>query len=145
MKFKLSKPAGQLIRAQAATIFIVILFGGVQFSFAANQPQGSEVTAGNNASLTADNQINLLAAANTSSQASTNSSSSGSIGVSISTQGVSATASASKSKGKGDGQDLSYTNTQIIAGNTASITSGGDGNVNGAVVNAYRIKTDIGH
>ena len=106
--------------------------------------QGSEVKAGGSATLAADNEVNLLAAKNTSSQVSTNSSSSGSIGVSISAQGVSATASASKSKGKSDGQDLGFTNSQISAGNTASIISGGDTNIKGAVVTANQIKADIG-
>ncbi|MFN5350677.1 MAG: hemagglutinin repeat-containing protein, partial [Polaromonas sp.] len=70
--------------------------------------QGSSVKAGNNTTLTADNQINLLAAKNESSQTSTNSSSASSIGASFSAQGISANASVSRGSGKSDGQDTSF-------------------------------------
>jgi len=105
--------------------------------------QGSSVTAGNNAILAADNQVKLLAAQNTASQSSTNSSSSGSIGVSLgSNTGV--TLSASKGRGNSDGQDTSYTNTNITAGNTAIVQSGGDTNLKGAVVTANTVKANVG-
>ena len=98
------------------------------------------------AQLAADNQINLLAANNESSQTSTNSSSSGSAGVSygIFTGDVSVNASASKGKGSSIAQDTSFTNTDISAGNTAIIKSGGDTNVVGGVVTANTIKADVG-
>ena len=69
--------------------------------------QGSSVKAGNNTTLAADNQINLLAANNESSQTSTNTKSSGSVGVSygIFTGSVSVNASASKGKGSSNAQD----------------------------------------
>ena len=54
----------------------------------------------------------------------------------------------SKGKGKGSGksddQDTSFTNTNISAGNTATIKSGGDTNLIGATVEANQIKADIG-
>jgi filamentous hemagglutinin len=106
--------------------------------------QGSEVKAANNTTLTADNKINLLAARNESSQTSINSNSSSSIGASFSAKGISANASVSRGSGKSDGQDTTFTNTQVQAGNTATIKSGGDTNVIGAVVEANRIKADIG-
>ena len=106
--------------------------------------QGSDVKAANTTTLTANNQINLLAAKNESSQTSTNSNSSSSIGASFSAQGINATASFSRSNGKSDGQDTSFTNTNITAGNTATIKSGGDTNVIGATVQANQIKADIG-
>ena len=69
-----------------------------------------------------------------------------SIGVSYSvmTQSVGFSASASKGQGKSDGQDTNYTNTQIAAGNIATIKSGADTNVKGAVVTANTIKADVG-
>jgi filamentous hemagglutinin len=106
--------------------------------------QGSSVKAGNNTTLTADNQINLLAAKNESSQTSTNSNSSSSIGASFSAKGISANASISRGSGESDGQDTTFTNTNVSAGNTATITSGGDTNVIGAVVSANTIKANIG-
>ena len=109
----------QSIRAQAAPVLIV--FGSYS-----------------------DNQINLLAAKNESSQTSTNSSSSSSIGASFSAKGISANASISRGSGESDGQDTTFTNTNVSAGNTATITSGGDTNVIGATVEANRIKADIG-
>ncbi len=41
-----------------------------------------------------------------------------------------------KAKGNSNGSDTTYTNTQVTAGNTASIISGGDTNLIGAVVTA---------
>ena len=106
--------------------------------------QGSDVKAGGNTTLAADNQVNLLAAKNTSSQASTNSSSSSSVSVSYGAGGWGFGASASKGKGSSDGADTTLTNTNIAAGNTASIQSGGDTNIKGAVVTANQIKADVG-
>ena len=112
-------PPAQWIRAQAAPDLIVV-----------TSP--------------ADNQINLLAAKNESSQTSTNSSSSGSLSVSYGAGGWGFGASASKGKGKSDGEDTIFTNTNVSAVNTATIKSGGDTNVIGATVEANQIKADIG-
>ena len=79
----------------------------------------------------ADNQINLAAAKNESSQTSTNSSSSGSLSVSWGAGGWGFGASASKGKGKSDGEDTIFTNTNISAGNTAPVT----GLAHAAVIN----------
>jgi filamentous hemagglutinin len=109
--------------------------------------QGSSVKAGNSATLAADNQVNLLAARNESSNTNSNSASSGSLGVSFglgANGGVSFNASTSKSQGAGNGNDTTFTNTQVQAGNSASITSGGDTTLKGAVVAANQIKADIG-
>ena len=69
-----------------------------------------------------------------------------SVGVSYSvmTQSVGFSASASKGQGKSDGQDTSYTNTTIAAGNIATIKSGSDTTLKGAVVTANTIKADAG-
>jgi len=50
----------------------------------------------------------------------------------------------SKGKGSSNAQDTSFTNTDISAGNTATIKSGGDTNVIGATVQANQIKADVG-
>ena len=105
--------------------------------------QGSDIKAGNNVTLTADNQIHLLAARNEATDKTTNSSSSGSIGFSVGGQ-TGVTLSASKGKGQSDGQGTSYTNSQITAGNTASLTSGANTTVKGAVLAANHIKADVG-
>lgn len=109
--------------------------------------QGSAVEAGKSALLFADNQINILAAKNTSSQASNNTSSSASVGVSFGAQ-TGVTVSASKGAGQGNGSDTSYTNSQVKAGsdagNTVSLISGGDTTLKGAVVAANQVKADIG-
>ena len=106
--------------------------------------QGSEVKAGNSVTLAADNQVNLQAAQNTASQTSTNSSSSGSLGVSYGAAGWGFSASASKGQGSGHGGDVSFTNTQVQAGNTATLQSGGDTNVEGAVVAANSVVANVG-
>ena len=108
--------------------------------------QGANLTAGNNATLLADNKVNLLASQSTASQESSNSSSSSSVGVSygLISQQFSFSASASQSKGNSNGSDTRYTNTQVTAGNTASIISGGDANLIGAVVAANTVKADVG-
>ncbi len=108
--------------------------------------RGATLTAGNNATLLADNHVNLLASQNTASQESSNSSSSSSVGVSygVVSQSFSFSASASQSQGNSNGSDTSYTNTQVTAGNTASIISGGDTNLIGAVVAANTVKANVG-
>lgn len=106
--------------------------------------QGSTVEAGKAAQLLADNEVRLLAAQNTASQKSTNSSSSGSIGVSFGTDGFLVNASASGSRGKANGSDTGYTNTEIKAGTQATLTSGGDATLQGAVIKAETIKADVG-
>lgn len=168
----LNKPLADVICAQAAPVFIAsehkasqsnqasqsntakastLAAGGnvnVTATGAGKQSsiliQGSEVKADNAVNLAADNQINLQAAKNESSQLSTNTNSSGSISISYGAGGWGFGASASKGQGKSDGQDLSYTNTQITAGNIASIKSGGDTNIKGAVIAANTIKADVG-
>ncbi len=109
--------------------------------------QGSDVTAGNNARLLADGAVTLQAAQNTVEQHSTNGGSSASIGIGInfgSQSGISLNASASQSRGNADGQDLVQSNTHITAGNTASVTSGGDTTLEGATVTANTVKADVG-
>lgn len=109
--------------------------------------QGSQVVAGGNTTLIADNQVNLLAAQNTSSERSTSSGSSASLGIGINfgaQTGISFNASASSNKGQGSGDDVTYTNTQVQAGNKLNIVSGGDTNLVGAVAAASQVTAQVG-
>ena len=105
--------------------------------------QGSSIKADGNVTLSAENQVNLLAAQNTSRQTSSDSSSSGSIGMGLGTDGWTVNASASKGRGNSEGQDTSYTNTQVQAGNTLIIQSAGDTNLRGAVASGKTVIADI--
>jgi hypothetical protein len=105
---------------------------------------GSQVRGDINTTLQADNQITLKAGENTASLASSNTSRSGAIGLTFSTQGISADLSASRARGNSDGSDISYSNTQVAAGNNLTITSGGSTTLSGANIAANSVKADIG-
>ena len=108
--------------------------------------QGSSIQAAGTTTLKADNQVNLLAAANTTSESSTNQSKSASVGVAMQLGaggGMGVTASASKATGQGAGNGVTYTNTQV-AGNTVNIESGGDTTLKGAVVKADQVTAKVG-
>jgi filamentous hemagglutinin len=106
--------------------------------------QGSNVQAGNNVTLQADNAINLLAGKNTDDQHSTNSSSSGSVGVSYGSSGLLFNVSASGGRGHADGTDVAFDNTHVEAGKQLTITSGGDTNLKGTVASANQVTTNVG-
>lgn len=106
--------------------------------------EGSKLAAGRNTTVTADNQITLNAARSASQQHSSNSNSSASVGVSVGTSGLMVNVAASGGRGSGDGNDVSYTNTQVNAGNTLTITSGGDTTLKGAVVQGKQVVADVG-
>ncbi len=110
--------------------------------------QGSDVTAGGDILLKADNQVELLASQNTSSERSSNSSSSAALGVaaSFSNNGVAfgVTASASEGRGHANGDDVSNTNTHVSAGNTLTIESGGDTTLKGAVASGEQVVANVG-
>ena len=105
--------------------------------------QGANVQAGGDTSLQADNKVNLTAAANTNTQTSTNSNSGASVGMGIGTNGLTVNASMSQGNGRGDGTDTMYINTQV-SGKVLKITSGGDTNLQGAVVRGSAVKADVG-
>lgn len=105
--------------------------------------QGANVQAGGDTSLQADNKVNLVAAANTTTQTSTNSNSGASVGMGIGTNGLTVNASMSQGNGRGDGTDTTYINTQV-SGKVLKITSGGDTNLQGAVVRGSTVKADVG-
>ncbi|WP_081073778.1 hemagglutinin repeat-containing protein [Burkholderia territorii] len=108
---------------------------------------GSAVSAGNDASLKADGQINLQAAQNTDSQHSTNSGSSAGIGVTLGVgqqNGLSFQLGVSGNRGNGNGSDTTYTNTHVTAGNKLTLDSGGDTNLIGAVASGKQVVADVG-
>ncbi|MGF6599823.1 filamentous hemagglutinin [Paraburkholderia sp. GAS448] len=108
---------------------------------------GSDITAGNNATLNAEGSINLQAAQNTDSQQSTNSGSSASIGVTFGvgkSNGISFQVGVSGTKGNGNGSDTTWTNTHVNAGNTLTLQSGGDTNLKGAVANGQQVVANVG-
>ncbi|MBB4595385.1 hemagglutinin repeat-containing protein, partial [Xanthomonas cannabis] len=110
--------------------------------------RGSGIKAGNNLLLAADNNITLEAAQDTFEQHSTSKSKSAAVGVAITygADGFAAgiTASASGSRGKADGMDVTQRNSHLSAGNTATIISGNDTNLKGAVLSANTVLADIG-
>ncbi|WP_236078883.1 hemagglutinin repeat-containing protein [Paraburkholderia nemoris] len=108
---------------------------------------GSNISAGNNATLNAEGNINLQAAQNFDSQTSTNSGSSASIGVTFgvgSQNGISFQLGVSGTKGNGNGSDTTWTNTHVDAGNTLTLQSGGDTNLKGAVADGQQVIANVG-
>lgn len=108
---------------------------------------GSTIAAGNTVNLAADNAITLEASKNTFEQRGTNSSSGQSVGVGFaagSQNGFTLELGASKGKGNENQDDVSYNNTKVSGGKAVNITSGGDLNMKGAVVEADRVTADVG-
>jgi filamentous hemagglutinin len=109
---------------------------------------GSQVKASNNVTLDAQNKLNLQAAQNVDTLNSKNSGSSASLGVSFGTDGLLFTAGLSGSKGKAKGNDITYTETQIQAGNKVgdkvSLNSGSDTNLIGAQVTGNQVIANVG-
>ncbi|WP_314972690.1 hemagglutinin repeat-containing protein [Comamonas testosteroni] len=105
--------------------------------------RGSDITAGQDATLAAEGDIRLQAAQNTASLSGNSSSSSGSIGVSVGQQ-TGITVSASKGRGNQAGDDLTHTNTHIAAGNSVTLQSGGDTDLKGAVVSGKQVVAEVG-
>src|SRR5690606_31539858 len=109
---------------------------------------GSQLRAGNDLSLHADGEINLLAAQNTADQHSKNAGSGWSVGIGFalggSQNGFTLELAANKARGKADGEDLTHSNTHVMAGNTLSLISGGDTNLKGAVASGKKVVADIG-
>lgn len=107
--------------------------------------EGSNLSGGNNVILAADNAVKLVAAQNTDSTRSSSSSSSGSLGVGYNTSsGFSIQASANNSKGKSNGDDLTWSNTEIQAGQKLTLKSGGDTTLQGAVAQGGQVVAQVG-
>jgi filamentous hemagglutinin len=105
---------------------------------------GSQVKAGNNITLKAEDEINLIAAKNNDTLNSKNKNSSASLGVSFGTSGFAVTASASQGKGKANGTDVTWTETALEAGNKVTLESGTDTNLIGAQVRGEQVVADVG-
>ncbi|MEO8409098.1 MAG: hemagglutinin repeat-containing protein, partial [Propionivibrio sp.] len=106
--------------------------------------QGSTLSAGKNLVLTADDQIQLLAAQNTADQHGTNQNSSASVGISFGTDGLMFNIGARGGRGKANGDDLAWTNTHVTAGDTLTLDSGGDTTLKGAVAQGERVIAKVG-
>ncbi|WP_241094269.1 hemagglutinin repeat-containing protein [Xanthomonas bonasiae] len=110
--------------------------------------RGSDVTAGHDLLLAADHDVTIEAAKNTAEQHSTSKSSSAAVGVAITygADGFAAgvTLSASGAHGKANGEDVSYSNSHVVAGNNATIISGNDTTLKGAQVSADKVIADVG-
>lgn len=109
--------------------------------------QGSTVQGTGNTRLSAEDQVRLLAAANTRTEANTNRSSSSSVGVSMriggQNTGISVNASASRGEGQGAGSGTMYSTTQV-SGQTVHIESGGDTTLQGALVKGEQVTATVG-
>ncbi|RUS67271.1 tRNA nuclease CdiA [Saezia sanguinis] len=105
--------------------------------------QGSDITAGQNIVLAANDQINIRAAANTATESSSNKSNSGALGVTIGSN-IGITASASQGSGNSHTADNSWTYSHVSADDTLTLISGGDTNIIGAQVAGNTVRADIG-
>jgi filamentous hemagglutinin len=110
--------------------------------------QGTNATAARNLTLSAEDEIKLLAARNTSDQHSTNKNSSASLGIGFmvggTQNGFTIQAGVSGGKGKTDGQDVSHSNTHVEAGQILTLESGGNTTLKGAVAKGEKVIADIG-
>lgn len=109
---------------------------------------GSQLKAGGDTLLSAENDILLGGAANTQKSSGKNSSSGGGIGVSIGAgkgAGISVFANVNAANGKDKGNGTDWTETSIDSGKTVTISSGNDTVLNGAQVNGNKIIADVGH
>jgi len=109
---------------------------------------GSQLKAGGDTALNAENDILLTGAGNTQKTTGTNSSSGGGVGVSIgaggSGAGISVFANVNAAKGNDKGNGTAWTETTLDSGGTVSMTSGRDAILNGAQVSGEKIVADIG-
>ncbi|AKN99598.1 hypothetical protein ADT27_20045 [Xanthomonas oryzae] len=118
--------------------------------------QGAQIVGTGDVVLAAGNNLTLETAQSTHSEAaqdsfeqhSTSKSSSAAIGVAVTygADGFAAgvTVSASGARGKADGQDITQRNSHLSAGNTATLISGNDTTLKGAVLSANTVLADIG-
>lgn len=112
------------------------------------QVLGSDITAARSAILRADNQVQLLAAENTQSMASSQSSRSAGIGVGLAygSEGFAAgiTAQTAHGKGHAESAEVVQRNTHVTAGQQLFIQSGGDTTLRGAVARGKQVVADVG-
>ncbi|WP_323144133.1 hemagglutinin repeat-containing protein [Massilia phyllosphaerae] len=162
LSVSLSLTAGHSESVQTTTISEMLhtgsaLTAGRDISIVAKGGEGSgninviasDVNAGRNVTLAANNQVNMVAAQDLESQHSESKSISAEAGVaaSYSTKdgmAVGLTASVSGSKGHDDGEGTTQVNTKVNAGQTLTIVSGGDTNIKGAVASGNQVVANVG-
>ncbi|WP_456298722.1 hemagglutinin repeat-containing protein [Dryocola clanedunensis] len=109
---------------------------------------GSQLKAGGDTLLSAQNDILLSGAGNTQQISGKNSSSGGGVGVGIGVGsggwGISVFANGNSAHGKEKGNGTDWTETTIDSGNTVTINSGRDTVLDGALVNGNKIIADVG-
>ncbi|UNK63019.1 hemagglutinin repeat-containing protein [Buttiauxella ferragutiae] len=110
--------------------------------------QGAQIKAGNDITLEAARDVNLLSAENTRQLEGKNESQGGSVGVGINfgsgSNGISVNASVNKGKGSEKGNGTTHTETTLDAGNRLNITSGRDTTLIGAQANGDKVTLDVG-
>jgi filamentous hemagglutinin len=110
--------------------------------------QGSKIQGERNINLSAANNLQLLASADTETQRSTNKSSSTSVGVSFGvgagSAGFSLDIAASRGKGQANSDSTTWNNTQVQAGERLTLNSGGDTTLKGAVAKGEQIVVNVG-
>jgi filamentous hemagglutinin len=109
--------------------------------------RGSDINAGGKVSLKAEDQVNIAAVQNTTTESSSAKNSSGSIGVGINlgSDGFKAgiTVSAAAGKGQGAGNGTPFTNSHVNA-QQITLDSGGDTTIKGGVVKAEQVTANVG-
>ncbi|EOY5423339.1 hemagglutinin repeat-containing protein [Cronobacter dublinensis] len=109
---------------------------------------GSELKAGNDITLNAARDINLVSSANVQKLEGSNSSKGGSIGVGLTAgsggTGINISASMNAAKGSEKGNGTTWNETTLDAGRQVNLTSGRDATLSGAQVNGQTVKADIG-
>ncbi|HEX5539439.1 MAG TPA: hemagglutinin repeat-containing protein [Methylophilaceae bacterium] len=109
--------------------------------------KGSRISADQNLTLDAVQNINLLASADSESNRSKNKSSSMNVGVSMGIGekgvGLSFDVAASRGKGMANSDSVTYNNTTVSAGETLKLQSGKDTNLIGANVNGHQVIADV--
>jgi filamentous hemagglutinin len=106
---------------------------------------GSQIKAGGNLTLKAQNQLNLVAAANTNTLKSKNTSSSASVGVSYGSDGLLLNLVGSKGEGRENGEDITWTETTVQSGSTVQLESGSDTTLKGATMSGQQVIAEIGN
>ncbi|MDW8847090.1 hemagglutinin repeat-containing protein [Erwinia sp. MMLR14_017] len=110
--------------------------------------QGSQLQAGRDMQLSANRDVNLVSAEESSSTRSSNSSRGGSVGVGLTAgsggAGLNVSASVNKGKGHENADSVSHAETQVKAGNQVTITSGRDTLLAGAQVSGEKVIADVG-
>ena len=107
---------------------------------------GSDVYGGTGASLSADDDIDIVAAQSVLKQKTENSSSGWNVGVAISygsggwAAGI--TAGGNVGKGNGEGQTVTNINSHVGSGGTTTLTSGGTTAIRGGQVSGERVEVD---